>query len=270
MRCAAWAFAALLACGPARALEGLEFKASATAVSNYIHEGTSMSWNRPALQAEFEVEHDLGAYAGVFASTISSRQFPGGNAEIESWIGWDYEFSRRASIGVELAYAAFPGANLDNGWCAGGLRCAAQSFDTALARVIGRWDWLTLQLGYSLSDYYGASAASGFAGSTRGSTRLEATAEHELPWDPRGSAVLRVGYLHYASAFLTPVLPGVDGSGADYSLVLRRRFDLEPARLELQLGVAGTSRGVTARSLTDDAQARLGGPAVFVGITLGL
>ena len=61
MRCAAWAFAALLACGPARALEGLEFKASATAVSNYIHEGTSMSWNRPALQAEFEVEHALGA-----------------------------------------------------------------------------------------------------------------------------------------------------------------------------------------------------------------
>ncbi|HQR20656.1 MAG TPA: TorF family putative porin [Burkholderiaceae bacterium] len=270
MRTSIVILAALLASSAVRASDSWEMKASATAVSNYMYDGISQSWNRPAAQADFEVEHDSGAYAGVFVSTISPRQYPGGNVEAEAWVGYGWEFSRQTSLGVELAYIAFPGSNLSYGQCGAGLPCAAQSFNTGLARVVGQWDWLSMQLDYALSDYYGASAASGFAGSTRGSTRYELGAEHELPWDARWTGLVRLGYTHYSSAFLLPVMPGVDGSGAFYSLALRRRFELDSTRIDLQFGVAGTSSGITSRSLTDGAQTRLGGPMPYVGITLRL
>jgi uncharacterized protein (TIGR02001 family) len=260
----------LLAGSTARASEDWDFRGSASVLSNYVYEGVSQSWNRPAAQVEVEAEHSSGGYAGAFASTISPRQFPGGNVELEAWIGYGYEFSQRFNVAAELAYFAFPGANLANGWCATATPCPAQSFNTGQLRLLAQWNWLTLQIGYSLSDYFGASAASGFSGSTRGTVRAELGVEHALPGDGRWSVALKAGYTHYPATLITPVLPGVDGGGPDYTVWLRRRFEINNLRLDLTLGVAGTSRGVTSRSLTDSAQTRLGGPTPWIGVSLGL
>jgi len=260
---------AALACSTALAAEEVEIRGSVAAVSNYLYEGVSQSWNRPALQGEIEVEHDLGLYAGAFVSTISPRQFPGGALEVESWLGYGYDLSNDSSLAVELAYFAFPGANANNGQCGSGIPCASQSFDTAQLRAVAQWRWLSLQLGYSLTDYFGASAATGFAGSTRGTTRVEVSAEPDLPFDNAWTLVARVGYTHYGSAFLTPVLPGVDGNGGDYTFGLKRRILTGIGKLDVVVAVAGTSHGVTSKSLTDGAQTRLGGPLPFIGLTLG-
>ena len=237
-------------------------------VSNYLYDGVSQSWNRPALQGEIEVEHDLGLYVGAFVSTISPRQFPGGALEVESWLGYGYDLGKDSSLAVELAYFAFPGANASNGQCGSGTTCVSQSFNTAQLRATAQWRWLSLQLGYSLTDYFGASVATGFAGSTRGTTRVEASAEPELPFDHTWTLVARVGYTHYGSAFLTPVLPGVDGNGGDYTFGLKHRILTGLGNLDVVVAVAGTSHGVTSRSLTDSAQTRLGGPLPFIGLTL--
>jgi uncharacterized protein (TIGR02001 family) len=258
---------AALACSTAFAADDFEIRSSVAVVSNYLYEGVSQSWNRPALQGEIEVEHDIGVYAGAFVSTISPRQFPGGALEVESWLGYGYDLGNDSSLAVELGYFAFPGANMSNGEC-GGLPCASQSFNTAQVRGVAQWRWLSFQLGYSLTDYFGAATTTGFAGSTRGTTRIEASAEPELPFDGAWTLIARVGYTHYGSAFLTPVLPGVDGNGGDYTLGLKRRFVTEVGRMDVVVAVAGTSHGVTSRSLTDSAQTRLGGPLPFIGLTL--
>lgn len=257
-----------LAASASRAESKVEVHGSAGVVSNYVFEGVSQSWNGPALQAEIGLEHESGAYAGAFASTVSPRQYPGGSIEIESWVGYEYEWKRDASVSAELAYFAFPGANLSRATCLDAAACAQQSFNTAQARFAARWKWLTLQGSYALTDYFGASAATGFAGSTRGTVRVELAAERALTPDKAWNGVVRAGYTRYASDFVRPVLPGVDGNGPDYQVEVRRRIALSIGKIDLALGIGGTSRGITSRSLTDASQTRLGGPQPYLGLSI--
>jgi uncharacterized protein (TIGR02001 family) len=163
----------------------------------------SQTWGGPALQGEIELEHNSGLYAGAFASNVSRKTYPGGAVELELWSGYEHELTAESTVTVEGIYYAYPGANFRNGNCAA-RSCASQSFDTFQARVGATWRWLNTRFGYTLSDYFGDSARTGFTGSTRGTWYWEANADYPLPRAPTWHLLAHVGRTHYTARFAFP------------------------------------------------------------------
>ena len=86
-------------------------------VSNYVSRGLTQTWGKPAAQAEVEIEHDSGLYAGTFVSNVSSNQFPGGNVEVDVWAGYEHELGNDFTVSVEGYGYFYPGANYSHGSC---------------------------------------------------------------------------------------------------------------------------------------------------------
>ncbi len=180
------------------------FSGRAGAVSNYVARGLTQTWGRPAAQAEIELEHDSGFYAGSFVSNVSSKIYPGGSYELELWSGYEHELDKDVAVNVEGIYYAFPGANFSKANCAQPLGCPNQSFDTFQGRLGARWRWLSTRIAYTLTDYFGDSARTGFRRSTRGTWYWDARADYPLPNAPSWHLIAHLGYTRYPTQFAFP------------------------------------------------------------------
>ena len=77
------------------------------AVSDYRYRGLSLSDGKPALQGSLALEHESGAYAELWASSLSS----GGSApaELDATAGYAFSLTDDVSLDVSATYYAYPG-----------------------------------------------------------------------------------------------------------------------------------------------------------------
>lgn len=241
---------------------------SVGAVSHYVARGLSQSWGRPALQADVEVEHDSGFYAGLFGSSVSRRLFPGAQLETTLWLGYEREWGNNAHGAVDLLYVAYPGADASKGRC-DRAPCASQSPGTAQVRLVGTWDWFTLRHGVALTDYYGASRATGYAGSTRGTTYTELEAEPELPWGAGWRLLAHLGATRFAARYRAAPGAASNPSYQDVRLGVSKSFTDPGGNWKLSLAWTRASNRAFydhTASAVDSRTIALGRPRVVFGL----
>lgn len=162
------------------------WSASINWVSQYRFAGIDQNWGHPALQGSVDWSGGGRWYAGIGASEVSPRTFPGGRVEVDLYAGyngkinadWGYTFGVYAFVypGADLRHAACPSASY-------GTPCAAlpsQRYDTTEVDAGLSWKWLSYKLWMSTSDYFGANRSTGYDGGTRGSLYHDLTATWPL------------------------------------------------------------------------------------------
>lgn len=86
----------------------------ASLLSDYVWRGVSQTQEDPALQAEINLEHRSGFYAGLWASSIdftaSGEEDDGVDYELDGYLGWAGELRPGLELDLVLTRAAYPGA----------------------------------------------------------------------------------------------------------------------------------------------------------------
>lgn len=98
------ALLALLAAAPAAAVD---LSAELGLVSDYRYRGYTLSAGKPAVQGSLTIEHDGGAYASIWSSTIDEPDF---DAEVEVDLAAGYWLELSESYGLDLSatYYVYP------------------------------------------------------------------------------------------------------------------------------------------------------------------
>ncbi|NWH09359.1 MAG: hypothetical protein HXY22_12075 [Alphaproteobacteria bacterium] len=103
--------AALLAlAAPAFAEEAetpFSFSGSVTLTSDYVFRGISHTQNDPALQGSFDVAHNSGLYAGVWASNVDFNDPTDTNMEVDLYVGFTNAIEA-FSYDIGVIYYAYP------------------------------------------------------------------------------------------------------------------------------------------------------------------
>ncbi|HEY3326016.1 MAG TPA: TorF family putative porin [Novimethylophilus sp.] len=92
------------------------FVTSVALVNDYIWRGQSNIWDKPAVQFSIEADHASGAYAGFWASNVSSQWVPGANLELDAYSGLRGAFPEEMSdftYDLGAIYVYYPGGNSD-------------------------------------------------------------------------------------------------------------------------------------------------------------
>lgn len=94
------------------------FGASATLTSDYVWRGVSQSQEDFALQGEFTFEHESGFYGGIWGSSVdfipddaSYLDEDGANLELDTYVGYSWEFADKWVGDVQLIRYNYPGTN---------------------------------------------------------------------------------------------------------------------------------------------------------------
>ena len=101
----ALALCAGLAATPASAAD---WSAEVGAVSDYRYRGLSLSNGKPAVQGSLSVEHESGAYAQLWASSLAGSSES--RAEVDATAGYAFGLTETLSLDVSATYYAYPGA----------------------------------------------------------------------------------------------------------------------------------------------------------------
>ena len=104
----AFAFA-WLAATPAAAAD---WSAEVGAVSDYRYRGLSLSNGNPAVQGSLALEHDSGAYAELWASSLTGSG--ASRFEVDATAGYALSLTETLGLGVSATYYAYPGASEAN------------------------------------------------------------------------------------------------------------------------------------------------------------
>lgn len=81
-----------------------ELSANAGITSNYVFRGFTQSNNDAALQGGVDYNHDSGAYAGVWASTVDDVDGNGDGLEVDFYVGFGGESD---SIEFDVGYISY-------------------------------------------------------------------------------------------------------------------------------------------------------------------
>ena len=197
--------------------------ANVNLVSDYRFRGIDQSWGKPALQGGADLALANGLYAGVWASSVSGNSYPGGGLETDWYAGYNGKLDD--AFGYTLgAYAyAYPGANIDKSACPSAAWPApcgvlpSRRLDTFELNAGVSWQWLSYKLSVSLGDYFGASKATGYSGSTGTTLYHDLTATWPIADDT--SLVAHVGHTDLKASYA-----GIDADYTDYRLALARTF----------------------------------------------
>ena len=108
--------------------------------SDYIFRGYTQTKNDPALQGGFDIEHESGAYAGVWASNVNwtteGEYMDDNSMEIDGYFGFAGSLGE-TGIGYDVGILKFyyPGENTFSG--AGGADTDATEFYAGVSKDIG-------------------------------------------------------------------------------------------------------------------------------------
>ena len=97
-----------LATAPACAAD---WSAEVGVVSDYRYRGSSLSDGRPAVQGSLSFQHESGAHAEMWASSLTSG---GPRAELDAAAGYVFNLTDTVSLDVSTTYYAYPGAGEAN------------------------------------------------------------------------------------------------------------------------------------------------------------
>lgn len=149
-----------------------EFSATTMLASDYVFRGISNTDGDPAVQGSLDYEHEMGFYAGVWASNVKFRENAGEDAvdtvqeatiEIDYYAGFASEFEFGLSWDIGALFYTYPGSEGDldyNYWEATG------ALGYAFEEVT-----LEPELGaevYYSPDYFGSSGDATYAAGTLG------------------------------------------------------------------------------------------------------
>lgn len=254
------------ACAPA--LAEPEVSANLNGVSQYRFRGIDQTWGRPALQGGVDWSHPDGWYAGLWASNVNRRSYPGGGAELDLYGGTNGKLTEDWSYTAGLYGYLYPGANLRHARCpsaAFGAPCGAlpgQRYDTLELNAGVGWRWLTYKLSVSATDYFGANPSTGYSRGTRGTLYHDLTAT--VPLQDSWSLIVHAGY--------TDIRARVDGhnpSYADWRVAVAKTFE---GGWNASVGVVGATNNRFFRpptgglSATDGATRALNRAALVVQV----
>jgi len=212
------AAAALLHTLPATAAESGDAPAAATATaaapaftttaniglySQYVFRGLTQTNEKPAIQGGFDLAHESGLYAGIWASNISwiSDATPGASASLEADIygGYKYNFNDALTGDVGFLHYAYPGSFPDG----------FTKADTNELYLGLDAKWITLRYSYAVGNTFGSA-------DTRGSSYVDLALTHELVAGING--VAHVGHQRYTGPNSSNL------SYTDWKLGLNRDF----------------------------------------------
>ncbi len=196
------------------------FTANAGVVSNYIFRGLTQTWDKPALQGGVDYAHADGWYAGLWGSSISSKQYADGWAELDGYGGFNGKFNEdwTWTLGVVAAY--YPRANYDKSNPPGN----PQSYTNVEVNAGLGYKWVSAKVSVALTDYFGANAKTGFQGDSKGTSYWDLTATVPLPEDKFSAGVtlpVHVGRTHYT----TRLASTLDPDYTDYKVGINKAID---------------------------------------------
>lgn len=129
------------------------FPASATLVSDYIWRGQTQTWGNPAVQFGIEADHKSGAYAGFWASNVSSHWLPNANVEMDFSAGFRNAFASDFKYDVGGTYIYYPDGNFDKALTPNTYHSSKLN-TLELYGSLG-WKWFTVKGGYMPTKFYG-------------------------------------------------------------------------------------------------------------------
>ncbi|KRE88758.1 hypothetical protein ASG87_09320 [Frateuria sp. Soil773] len=226
--------------------------------SDYMFRGLTQTWGRPAIQGGADYTGPGGFAAGLWASSISERSYPGGAMELDLYASYgrsiDDDWSWRAGV---YGYV-YPGADLDRA----GL--SSRSFDTVEANAALSWKWLTLKYNRAITDYFGVDTEQGYRGDSKGTGYLQLDAL--IPLGAAWSLALHAGHTHYTTTLAAPLASGARDPGySDFGATLKYQL---AAHWSLGAGATHATNAAFYRrtsSFLDAGDTRnMGGSRVFV------
>ncbi len=127
--------------------------ANVTIINDYLYRGITQTGNNAALQGGFDLAHSSGAYAGVWASSIS----------------WISDTTTTKNVGTEFdTYAGYRGEVAGVSYDVGFLRYnypgdygTNATADTNEVYVAATYSFLTAKYSYSLTDLFGTANSKG-------------------------------------------------------------------------------------------------------------
>ncbi|WP_034294323.1 TorF family putative porin [Herbaspirillum sp. RV1423] len=189
--------------GAAQAAPAFTTSANVGIYSQYVFRGLTQTNEKPALQGGFDISHESGLYAGVWASNISwiSDANPAASASLEAdiYAGFKYPFNDTLTGDVGVLHYAYPGSFPDG----------YTKADTNELYLGLDAKWISLRYSYSVGNTFGSP-------DTHGSTYIDLSATHELFAGINGIA--HVGRQHYTGSNSSNL------SYTDWKLGLTRDF----------------------------------------------
>ena len=142
------------------------FPASATLVSDYIWHGQSQTWGNPAIQFGLEVDHASGAYAGVWASNVSSKWLPNTNLETDWSVGYRNTFLTDFKYDIGGTYIYYPDGDFAKSPASLSYNYDKSKLNTVELYAILGWKWFTLKGGVNPTEFYGWNTNNSGSGGT--------------------------------------------------------------------------------------------------------
>ena len=191
------------AAAPAAATPTWTFPASATLVSDYIWHGQSQTWGNPAAQFGIEADHASGAYAGVWASNVSSHWLPNANLETDWSVGFRNTFLTDFKYDVGGTYIYYP----DGDFGKAVLHNAKAKLNTVELYGSLGWKWFTVKGGVNPTAFYGWNTSNSGAGNGAfgtGNADAGIKAGGNTHWS---------GYVVASASYDVPAVAGLNVSG---------------------------------------------------------
>jgi len=226
--------------------------------SDYVFRGLTQSWGGPAIQGGADYANPAGFAAGVWASSVSGRSYPGGAMELDLYANYGRAISSDWSWRAGFYGYVYPGANLDHA----GL--PARSLNTAEANVALSWKQFTLTYHRALTDYFGVDTEQGYRGDSKGTGYLQLDAA--IPLSELWSLTLHAGHTHYTTTLVMPLANGAADPGySDFGASLKYQF---ATHWSLSAGLAHATNAAFYRRTSSFLDARdtrdIGGSRGFV------
>lgn len=154
------------------------FTANVSLVTDYYFRGITQTWHKPALQGGADYSHTSGWYAGLWGSSVSANQYPGGSLELDYYGGYNGKFSDNAGWAVGLYGYAYSGANCNK---ANPVTCTgSQSYDSLEWNAGLSYKWFSMKYSRMLTDWFGANTKTGYSSGSKGSDYLEFNVAYEF------------------------------------------------------------------------------------------
>jgi len=91
------------------------FSAIVTLTSDYVYRGVSQSRGDPAIQGGFDFEHEIGLFAGVWASSVQFRASPQRDSprdlELDYYLGYRLDLGEDWAGDVTVTRYTYPGSD---------------------------------------------------------------------------------------------------------------------------------------------------------------
>lgn len=188
-------------------------------VSDYYFRGLSQTWHKPTAQGGLDITHSSGFYAGVWGSAVTPNTYPDANTEIDVYAGYNGSIPVVEKLGYTVgiysymypggSWKKYDGLTADRGKKSGG------KWDTTELNFGLSYDWISAKVSYSLTDWFGAEKATGWDGSTKGSTYFELNAAYPLPWWDL-TVIGHVGHMNVAGKLQASGFPTANGAPGTY------------------------------------------------------